>query len=139
MAASGQIRTKAGVTYDHEDTSSYSVTVTATDTGNNTASATVNITVTDVDEPPLLPPRVEGFGVPGTYDSIYVRWEAPDNTGRPPITGYDVQYQDFEEAGNLWLDGPQDAAGTEARITGLQHTSRYPVRVRAENDEGVSP
>ena len=56
VAASGRIRTKEGVTYDHEDKSSYSVTVTATDTNNATDTATVAITVTDVAEPPLPPP-----------------------------------------------------------------------------------
>ena len=96
VAASGQIQTKEGVTYDHEARSSYSVTVTATDTSNATATATVTITVTDVDEPPLPPPLVDGVGVPGTYDRIAVRWLPPDNTGRPTITGYDVQYQSYQ-------------------------------------------
>ena len=139
VSASGQIRTKEGVTYDHEAKSSYSVTVTATDTGSNTAGATVTITVTDVNEPPLPPPLVEGVGVPNTYDSIYVRWDPPDNTGRPPITGYDVQYRDIDEEGNsAWFDGPQEFAGREAAITGLRPGEFHPVRVRAKNDEGES-
>ena len=54
VAATGQIRTKEGVVYDHEAKSSYSVTVTATDTLDITQTATVAITVTDEDEPPLV-------------------------------------------------------------------------------------
>ena len=136
VAASGQLRTKTGVTYDHEATGSYSVTVTATDTASMTATATVAITVTDVDEPPLAPPLADSIGNPGVYDQIIVRWEAPDDTGRPPVTGYDVRYDD---GGNDWLDGPQDVIGTEAIINDLRVLTPHIIQLRAENDEGNSP
>ena len=138
VATSGQIRTRDGVTYDHEAKSSYSVTVTATDTATMTATATVTITVTDVDEPPLAPPLVDGVGVPGTYDQIVIRWEAPDNTGRPEITGYEVEAT-FQFDPDSWGE-TRIVQGTELTITGLLPRSddRF-VRVRAKNDEGASP
>ena len=49
-SASGQIKTKSGVTYDHETTPSYSVTVTADDKKGGTDTITVTITLTNVDE-----------------------------------------------------------------------------------------
>ena len=50
VEASGQIQTKSGVTYDHETTPSYSVTVTATDTADASDTQNVAITVTNVEE-----------------------------------------------------------------------------------------
>ena len=136
VAASGQIQTKEGVTYDHEARSGYSVTVTATDTSNATASATVTITVTDVDEPPLPPPLVDGVGVPGTYDQIVVRWLPPDNTGRPTITGYDVQTK--SPLADTWGE-THFVQETEFIETGVPPSGYREVRVRARNDEGESP
>ena len=49
-SASGQIKTKSGVAYDHETTPSYSVTVKANDGNNGTATKPVAITVTNVEE-----------------------------------------------------------------------------------------
>ena len=136
VAASGQIRTKTGVTYDHEAKSSYSVTVTATDTATMTAIATVAITVTDVDEPPLAPTQVYGIPDNVTYDRIVVRWLAPDNTGRPAITGYEMQ---FKNAFHDWPDESQSVAGTETTITGIVPSFLYRLRVRARNAEGAGP
>ena len=47
---SGQIKTKTDVTYDHETTPSYSVTVKADDKNGGTDTIVVTITVTNVDE-----------------------------------------------------------------------------------------
>ena len=55
VSTSGQIRTRSGVTYDHEARSSYSVTVKADDGNAGTATIAVTITVTDVAEPPAAP------------------------------------------------------------------------------------
>ncbi len=49
---SGQIQTKSGVTYDHETTPTYTVTVKADDGNNGADTINVTITVTNVDEPP---------------------------------------------------------------------------------------
>ena len=136
VSASGQIQTKEGVTYDHEARSGYSVTVTATDTASNTDTATVAITVTDVAEPPLPPPLVDGVGVPGTYDQIAVRWLPPDNTGRPTITGYDVQTKSIIV--DTW-GATHFVQETEFIDTVLIPNQYKEVRVRARNDEGESP
>ena len=91
-SSTGQIKTREGVTYDHEAKSSYTVTVTASDGSGGTDDATVTINVNDVDEPPLAPAKPLTIPTPGTYYSVEVRWTPPDNTGRPHITGYDVHY-----------------------------------------------
>ena len=141
VSTNGQIQTKADVTYDHEAKSTYTVTMTASDGNGGTATATVTITINDLDEPPLAPGQPIVVPVPRTYRQISVRWFPPENSGRPEITGYDVQYQDWdpEISGFVWLDGPQDVHGTSAIITNLFHSTRYPVRVRAKNDEGDGP
>ena len=53
-SASGQIKTKSGVTYDHETGPTYSVTVTATDNHGGSDTIAVTITVTDVNDPPTV-------------------------------------------------------------------------------------
>ena len=62
LSASGQIQTKAGVTYNHEAKSTYTVIVKADDSNGGTATVTVTITVTDVNEPPGRPGGALGDG-----------------------------------------------------------------------------
>ena len=136
VRTSGQIRTKAGESYDHEAKASYDVTVTAND---NTATTTIPVTisVTDVDEAPLVP--AEAPSVTATMDStteLDVTWVAPANTGRPAITSYDLQYKKTSDGG--WTDGPQNVAATSATIGSLTPETEYQVQVRATNDEGDS-
>ena len=128
VAASGQIVTKDAL--NHEDRSSYSVTVTAND---GTATATVAISVLDVNEPPdqLAAPSVSATANSDT--SIDVGWTAPNNTG-PAIDSYDLQYRST----GSWETGPQDISGTSVAIPGLDADTRYEVQVRATNAEGDS-
>ena len=51
--STGQLWTKAGVTYDYESKSNYTVSVTVTDTV-GAISTTVDITVANIDEPPEI-------------------------------------------------------------------------------------
>ena len=44
---------------------------------------------------PLAPARPIVAPVPRTTYSLSVRWSAPDNTGRPAITGYNVRYREL--------------------------------------------
>ena len=132
-STSGQIRTKSGVTYDHEAKSTYSVTVTASDGKGGTDDATVTISVNDVNEPPLAPTEVVAVAVPRSYDSISVRWTPPDNAGRPDITGYDVQagvprYQEPID----WNGEIQSADRSPTMITALYHSAQFSVRVPGE-------
>ena len=54
VSNNGQIQTKAGETYDHETTPSYSVTVKADDSNGGTDTIDVTITVNNIDEPPVF-------------------------------------------------------------------------------------
>ena len=134
VSASGQIRTKAGMTYDHESQSEYSVTVKADDGNSGTDTIAVTIDITDVAEPPSAPAAPTVSAVSGTSDSLEVTWTAPDNSGKPNIESYDLQYRKGT-TGNF-ADGPQDVTDTTTIIGGLDADSLYQVQVRATNDEG---
>ena len=132
--STSQIQTIAGVTYDHEAKSSYSVTVKADDGNGGTDAIAVTIDVLDVDEPPSTPAAPTVTPVTGSSDSLDVSWSAPDNSGKPDIESYDLQYR--QGTSGSWTDGPQDVTDPEAIITGLDADTEYQVRVRATNDEG---
>ena len=130
-STSGQLRTAEGVSYDYESDSSHAVVVTAADGSGGTTSIAVTIGVTDRLEPPEQPsaPTVSAAGR-GRLD---VRWTAPENTGRPPISGYDLRYR----AGGEFIAWPHAVATTNTTLTGLANGT-YAVQVRARNDEGMS-
>ena len=131
-SGTGQLKTKAGVLYDHEAKSSYSVTVKADDGNGGTDTIDVTITLNDQDEAPLAVATPTVTAASAT--SLAVSWTAPGNTGRPAIASYDVQYR----AGTtgFWTAGPLDVTGTSTTITGLTASTSYQVRVRATNDDG---
>ena len=132
--ASGQIRTKAGVTYDHEARSSYALRVSVTD-GTDTVTIDVTVTVTDVDEPPVPPAAPAVRATVGTTDGLDVSWPAPDNADRPDVTGYDLRYS---VAGtDFWREWEHSGTGRSATLTGLAVGTAYEVQVRATNDEGT--
>ena len=132
VATSGQIRTRTGVTYDHETNASYSVTVTASD-GTDTDAVTVTITVTDVNEPPGRPSPPALTATAGSGASLDVSWAAPANTG-PAIASYDLQYR--QAGSGPFTAGPQDVTGLSAAIGSLLPKTIYQVQVRAGNAEG---
>ena len=136
-STSGQIKTKAGVTYDHEATPSYSVTVTADDNNGGTDTKEVTIDVTDVDEPPLKPGKPTVSRTPN--NGVSVTWTAPDNTGRPAITHYQYQYKKSAEPD--WSGATFTTSGPTASVTivTLDAGTSYDVEVRAINDEGPGP
>ena len=135
VGTSGQIRTIAGVSYDHEAKASYSVTVTASD-GTATTDAGVTIAVTDVNEPPDAPATPVVSAISGSTTSLTVSWDAPANAGRPDIENYDLQYRAGDSG--PWSNGPQNVTGTSETITGLTMDTAYQVQVRATNYEGDS-
>ncbi len=88
----GQLRTRAGASYDHESRPRLELTVTATDPRGRSAGIAVLVTVTDIDEPPGPPGTPEELSASSTR--LTIGWTEPGNTG-PPIEGYDAQYRPF--------------------------------------------
>lgn len=135
-AATGQIRTKEGIFYDHEARERFSLNVRASDGRGGRAYIGVGIAVTDVDEPPSAP-RAIVAARPG-YRSLTILWEAvPGEAGKPPVIGYEVTYRRSDNAN--WTPGPitEDSADTSVVLTGLTNEKAYYVRVRALSDEGA--
>ena len=75
--------------------------------------------------------------VPRTPNSLTVSWSAPDNAGKPALTGYDVRYSDA--AFTSWTTVRQDASSTSVIITGFRPNRYYDVQVRALNADGSGP
>ena len=132
-AATGQLKTKAGVNYDYETRTLYTVRVTATDPTNAKASITVTIGVTDEAEKPATPapPRVRPLG--DSHTILRARWLAPSRNGGPPIIGYDLEYR--PGSSGEWNPWPHWGTRTTRLITRLQPGTVYQVRVRALNGE----
>ena len=99
--------------------------------------ATTTTTVTDENEPPLAPGAPAVGRVVGSLTSLAVRWTAPDNTGRPAIESYDVQYRTRREP--WWSMPPRNVTDTAATITHLLRNTTYEVQVRAKNANGDGP
>ena len=151
-SSTGQITVKSGTSLDYESgTTSYSVTVTVTaaakSQGANAQSLVPNnpgdyvvpvtINVTDVNEPPPKPaaPTVTASG-DSDNTTLSVSWTAPDMSGKPAITGYDVRYKKKSES--TWTTISLTGTGTSTTITGQVGGVNYDVQVRATNDEGTS-
>ena len=131
VPTSGQVRT--GAALDYETKSSYAVTVKAADGNGGSDTIAVTISVTDEDEPPAAPSAPSVSSDSASTTSLSVSWSAPDNAGKPAISGYEVQYR---TGGGAWSGWPHSGPGTAATITGLEADTAYEVRVRATNDEG---
>ena len=99
--------------------------------------ATPTITVTDENEPPLAPGAPAVGRVVGSLTSLAVRWTAPNNTGRPAIESYDVQYRTPREP--WWSMPPRNVTDTAATITHLLRNTLYEVQVRAKIANGDGP
>ena len=133
VSTSGQIRTKTGVTLDHETDASYSVTVKADDGNGGSDTVAVTITVTDVAEQPATPSVT---ATSGSTTGLDVTWTAPGLNGGPALTGYEVEYR--KVPATVWTDRSHSGTGTGATIAGLDASSEYQVRVRALNGETPS-
>ena len=116
----------------------YIVVVTATSgmSPAQTATQTLTVTVTDADEPPSAPAAPTVTGPNATPAQLSVSWTAPTNTGKPPISDYDVQYR-AGTTGNF-TDAGYTGTGTSTTLTGLTQGTAYQVQVRAKNAEGTS-
>ncbi|WP_428097661.1 fibronectin type III domain-containing protein [Candidatus Rariloculus sp.] len=134
-ASTRQITTIAGVDYNYEEKSSYTVTVKASD---GTASATVDVTinVTDADEQPDKPAKPTLAAVSGSTTSLDVSWTEPGLNGGPDIAGYRVEYREGTSGG--WVNVTHNGAGVTRTITGLTASTEYQVQVQALNGETPS-
>ena len=135
VRTSGQLQTRVGEKYSHEENSSYSVRVKVEDGNSGSDTIAVTLNVMDQDEAPLAPNAPSVSATPGSNNSLDVSWTAPTNTGRPAITNYDLQYQKTTET--EWTDGPQNVTGLSATIPNLTGGTSYQVQVRARNAEGA--
>ena len=136
ISSSGQIRTRA--TLDHEERSSYSVTVKVNDgqrQGNSIAAKSVTIEVANVDELPSVPKAPAVAGISGSTSSVRVTWDEPANSG-PAITDYGVQYGVAGTGG--FNDWSHEGVDRSTIITRLTAGTRYEVRIRARNADGAS-
>ena len=135
-SASGQISTAPGAAYDYESaTNRFALTVTANDPRGGNARATVMIDISDVDEPPPRPAAPSVSPTRGETDSLDVSWIAPSTSGRPGISGYELQYR---TGGDPWASWSHTGTGIVATIDQLSPDTNYDVQVRAINDEGES-
>ena len=134
-ADTGQIKQKNGEIYDYEAKSAYSVTVTVHD-GTVSVTADVTINLTDVSEVPIQMDTPIVVPTPGTTTMLEVGWDEPPNAGRPPITGYKVQYQESGMPSTLTSIADVTNGNTNTSITGLQLGTAYEVRTLAVNDDG---
>ena len=128
----GQIRTLANTVYDYEVRQSYAVVVNVED--GNGASDTIDVTVEVENQ--LERPRTVSLPTVTTLGttSLRVNWTAPENVGRPAITGYVVRHV---KAG-VDDSATQRVTGTSVTLTGLEPDTRYFVYVRAVNADGPS-
>ena len=65
---------------------------------------------------------------------IDVSWTAPDMTGKPDISGYDLEYR--QHGDDDWTDTNFSGTGTSKTLSGLTAGKSYEVQVRAVNNEG---
>ena len=116
----------------------YIVTVTAT--GGTAARAlsvskTLTITVTNANEPPAKPNAPTVTDDANTPTQLNVSWSAPENTGKPRITGYKVRYR--KGTTGTFTAWPHTGTAVTTTITGLTAGTLYQVQVSATNDEGT--
>ena len=128
---------------DYEAGRAYEVTVEVSD-GSLQAERTVRVTVTDEPEPPEPPSGVR-VSAPDNmgHERLEVSWTAPDNRGRPALSGNDVHYCKtnevfFCDSYGIWSSLTAGGSATGTLLTGLSSHTGYTVRVRARNAEGTS-
>ena len=73
-----------------------------------------------------------------TTDSLTISWSAPNNTGKPALTGYEFRYKaDLVDA--VWTLVSHPGASTSVTVNGLDDDRLYFVEVRALNADGSGP
>ncbi len=97
----------------------------------------MTINVTDVLEPPPKPsaPSVSRNST-NPQTKLDVSWTAPNVTGKPPITDYDVQYK--KSSDSTWTPHTFTGTSTTTTLINLTANTTYQVQVKAKNAEGNS-
>ena len=131
----GQLLTKANVTYDYETKDEYSVIMKVVDGHGGSDVITVTINLTDELEPPEAPSPPTVMQVPNSLTQLTVRWTKPENTG-PPINDYDVQYR-IKDSGDNFTDAKYNGTALTTTLTNLTQNTTYEVQVNATNAEGT--
>ena len=124
--STGQLRTKAGVTYDSETKDSYTVTVTATGAGGSIVT-TVDITVEDIDEPPEITGH-SSIELAENRTGALATYRATDPEGEAvtwlPLGGPDSAAFRLSASGVLTFRAPPD----------YEHQAAHEVTLRASAD-----
>ena len=135
-AATGQIRTRRGVVYDHDTQPIYWLVVVVSEASGATARIGTRVHLTEVLELPGAPNPPTATSV--ARSSVRLLWAAPENPG-PPITDYDYRYRLAGDGGD-WIEYIGTAIpDTETVVTGLTANAEYEVQVRAVNSDGPGP
>ena len=137
-AATGQLTTKEGVSYDYEAKQTYAVSVTAEDPEGATASISVTINLTDANDPPVF-----DEGTSATR-SLAENTAAGENVGLP-LTATDPDGDTLTytlsgaDAGSFDLNAATGQLTTKEGVSYDYETkSTYAVTVTAEDPEGAS-
>ena len=133
VPATGQIRTRDGISYDHEARDTYSVTVEARDVHSATDLISVDIHIVDLGSVCVSPP---GLRLNSGDGELTVRWgPLADRAGSASVLGYEVERRDG--TGGAW--GSRQIIGGRATsnttYTGLVNGRQYDVRIRPFGNE----
>lgn len=131
--SSGQLYVGPDAKFDYESQVSHTVEIRADD-GEASATIAVSIGVTDVAEPPLAPTQLSVRT--RTDSSLTIEWRAPDNDGRPSITGYEFEMRD-RIGGQTQAITPSRQTDVTATLGELEAGQQYWVRLRALNSDGA--
>ena len=139
-AATGQLSTVAGHTYDYETKPLYVLAVQVCGPGDpEVCEPTIGVNVNLTDLPPPGPPQNLEVLL-SDQSSLSLRWNAPDNTeppGLPPILGYKLVYtSDDENGARHSFDVDLPATPTSTVVTGLAPETEYEFQIQACSVEG---
>ncbi|KAL1129846.1 hypothetical protein AAG570_012790 [Ranatra chinensis] len=95
-------------------------------------SADIEVTVVSKPNPPCGPLTYMDV----THDSVSLLWNAPEDNGGSPITGYIIEMAEFGI--DSWKLVPGFCPNTSFTVKGLPEGKKFNFRVRAENIYGVS-
>ena len=134
--STGQLITKSPLDEESQRSNTYLFYVKATDLDDNAGRVIVTITVTDVNEPPLAPaaPTVTS----GTdAETLEVRWDAPDDTGREVTNSYEIQYKKVTDPDFETAEAADNSSDRTHSIDSLDADTAYHVRARAKNRDNT--